>query len=165
MAAAWGSATVGTGVRWALGVPLVGLLMSGCTDDRPGASGTTVEVPDTTTSTVPDGGDAPMIATFELPGGERYSVELATPDLVEHAEALLAGEDVAAIPNGLVVREPAPYNEPWSWHIDPASLEFAFVTIEVCDGIPSDVERGNVTSDHYCPWSATVVAVDQAPAS
>ena len=35
------------------------------------------------------------------------------------------------------------------------------VTIEVCDGLPSHVEAGVVTSDQYCPWSAKVIAVDQ----
>jgi hypothetical protein len=47
--------------------------------------------------------------------------------------------------------------------MDPDDFEFAEVTTEVCDGIPSDVESGLVTSDRYCPWSAQVVAVDPAP--
>jgi hypothetical protein len=37
------------------------------------------------------------------------------------------------------------------------------VTIEVCDGKPSDVEAGTITSDRFCPWSAEVVAVEPAP--
>lgn len=98
------------------------------------------------------------VATFQV-GDETYKIELATPELVAHAEALLAGEDVAAIPNGLVVRDDPGPNAPWSWHIDPASLEFADMTIEVCDGIPSYVEDGTVTSDRYCPWSAQIVDI------
>jgi hypothetical protein len=67
---------------------------------------------------------------------------------------------VSVNPVGTVVRdEPGP-NAPWSWHIDPATFEFAFATTEVCDGIPSDVEDGTITSDQYCPWSAKVIAVD-----
>jgi hypothetical protein len=61
-----------------------------------------------------------------------------------------------------VVRDDPGPNAPWSWHIDPASLEFAEITIEVCDGLPSYVEDGTVTSDQYCPWSAKVIAVDGA---
>ena len=34
------------------------------------------------------------------------------------------------------------------------------MTIEVCDGLPSYIEDGTVTSDQYCPWSATVIAVE-----
>lgn len=99
------------------------------------------------------------VATFQVVD-EQYKIELATPELVAHAEALLAGESVASIPNGVVVRDGPGPNAPWSWHIDPATLEFADMTIEVCDGLPSHVEEGVVTSDQYCPWSAEIVSID-----
>ena len=99
------------------------------------------------------------VATFQVVD-ETYKIELATPELVAHAEALLAGESVAAIPNGVVVRNDPGPNAPWSWHIDPATLGFADLTIEVCDGLPSYVEDEIVTSDQYCPWSAKVIAID-----
>jgi hypothetical protein len=101
----------------------------------------------------------PVVATFQVAGDETFKVELATPELIDHAKQLLAGDDVAAIPSGTVVRDDPGVNGPWSWHIDPATLSFADATIEVCDGLPSYVEDGTVTSDHYCPWSATVIAV------
>ncbi len=50
-------------------------------------------------------------------------------------------------------------NVGYSWHIDPATIEFADTTTEVCDGRPSDVEKGAITADYYCPWSAKVVAI------
>ncbi len=99
------------------------------------------------------------IATFQVVD-ETYKIELATPELVEHARELLAGQDVAAIPNGIVVRDDPGPNAPWSWHIDPATLTFANVTIEVCDGLPSYVEDGTVTSDQFCPWSAKIISID-----
>lgn len=99
------------------------------------------------------------IATFQVVD-EQYKIELATAELVEHAEALLDGEAVASIPNGVVVRDDPGPNAPWSWHIDPATLEFADMTIEVCDGLPSHVEDGVVTSDRYCPWSAEIISID-----
>ena len=43
------------------------------------------------------------VATFRVID-EEYRIELATPELVAHAEALLAGEPVASIPLGRVVR-------------------------------------------------------------
>jgi hypothetical protein len=67
------------------------------------------------------------------------------------------------IPNGRVVRGESDVNVGYSWHIDPASVEFADAATEVCDGRPSDVEKGTITSEWYCPWSAQVVAI--APAS
>jgi hypothetical protein len=119
-----------------------------CTDDGPSVA------PPTTASPYP-------VATFEVAGQETYKIALMTPELVEHAKGLLAGEEIAAIPLGTVVRDSPGPNAPWSWHIDPATLEFADVTIEVCDGLPSYVEDGTVTSDQYCPWSAKVIAVDE----
>lgn len=99
------------------------------------------------------------VATFRVVD-ETYKIELATPELVQHARDLLAGEEVASIPNGRVVRDDPGVNAPWSWHIDPTTLEFADFTIEVCDGLPSYVEDGTVTSDQYCPWSAEIVSID-----
>lgn len=101
------------------------------------------------------------VATFEVAGGETYKIELITPELLKHAEGLLDGEQIAAIPLGTVVRDAPEVNEPWSWHIDPATLEFADMTIEVCDGLPSHVEDNTITSDQFCPWSAKVIAIDK----
>jgi hypothetical protein len=104
--------------------------------------------------------DDRAIVTFEVADRETFRVELTTSDLVAHARGLLAGENLSAIPLGTVVRDDAGPNAPWTWHLDPATVEFAFATIEVCDGVPSDVENGTVTSGQYCPWSAEVIAVD-----
>ncbi len=130
-------------------VGLVGLVLPACNDDGPSVA------PPTTTSAFP-------VATFRVADAETYKIALATPELVDHARRLLAGEPIAAIPLGTVVRDDPGPNEPWSWHIDPATLEFADMTIEVCDGLPSYVEDRTVTSDQYCPWSAKVIAVDGA---
>jgi hypothetical protein len=102
----------------------------------------------------------PVVVTFEVVD-ERFKVLLTEPADIDIARRLLAGEDVASIPNGRVVRETG-VNEGYSWSLDPNDVEFAAVTIEVCDGLPSDVETGVVTSDRYCPWSAVVLAVDPA---
>jgi hypothetical protein len=101
------------------------------------------------------------VATFEVAGVETYKIELVTPALVKHAEQLLQGKQVSAIPLGRVVRGSAGVNPPWSWHIDPKTLQFADFTIEVCDGLPSYVEDRTVTSPDYCPWSAKVVKIDR----
>ena len=99
------------------------------------------------------------VATFRVVD-ETYKIELTTPELQQHAQELLDGVNVASIPNGVVVRDSPGVNAPWSWHIDPATLEFADNTTEVCDGLPSYVEDGTVTSDRYCPWSAEIVSID-----
>jgi hypothetical protein len=103
----------------------------------------------------------PVVVTFEVAGEERFKALLTEPADVDTARRLLDGEDVPSIPNGRVVRETG-VNEGYSWSLDPGDIEFAEVTIEVCDGLPSDVEAGVITSDRYCPWSAVVIAVDPA---
>jgi hypothetical protein len=35
------------------------------------------------------------------------------------------------------------------------------MTTEVCDGLPSDVEDGLITSVRYCPWQTEVIALDE----
>ncbi len=99
------------------------------------------------------------IATFKV-HDETFKIELATPELADHAERLLAGENVSAIPLGSVVRDDPGPNAPWTWHVDPTTVQFADMTIEVCDGLPSYVEDHTITSEQFCPWSARVVAVD-----
>ena len=103
----------------------------------------------------------PVVVTFEVAGSETFAALLTDPTDVGVAWRLLAGEDAPSIPNGRVIRETG-VNTGWSWSMDPADFEFADVTIEVCDGLPSDVEAGIVTSERYCPWSAVVVAVEPA---
>lgn len=54
------------------------------------------------------------------------------------------------------------FNEPWSWHLDPATVHAPDFAIEVCDGRPSMVE-GDLgywlgTLGQFCPWGAKVVA-------
>ncbi len=102
---------------------------------------------------------AQHVATFQVAGDQTYKIALDTPELVKHAEELLAGKEVPAIPVGKIVRGSSSVNAPWSWHIDPSTLHFADFTTEVCDGLPSYVEDRTLTSDTYCSWAATVIAV------
>ena len=101
---------------------------------------------------------AGLVVTFRVVDQE-YKIEVTDPADAEIARKLLRGEAAPGIPNGIVVRGDPSVNTGYTWHIDPASLEFADVTTEVCDGLPSDVEANTITSDHYCPWQAKVVKI------
>ena len=103
-----------------------------------------------------------VVVTFEVNEGERFRVLLVEPADQEAAARLLDGIEGPDIPNGRIVRVTG-VNEGWSWSLDPLDFEFADVTTEVCDGNPSDVESGELTSDRYCPWSARVVEIEPAP--
>ena len=103
-----------------------------------------------------------IVVTFEVNDGERFRVLLIDPVDKAQATRLLDGAEGPDIPNGRIVRATG-VNEGWSWSLDPADFEFAELTTEVCDGNPSDVESGDLTSDRYCPWSARVVEIEPAP--
>lgn len=122
----------------------------------PSPSPTAVPTATPVPTTFPPGA---VIVTFRVEA-ERYRVLLTDPADVDIANRLLAGDEAPTIPNGLIVRGDPSINTPWSWHIDPDSIEFADMTTEVCDGLPSFVEDGTLTGDRFCPWSAEVVAVE-----
>jgi hypothetical protein len=113
-----------------------------------------------TPSPTPSPTPGAVVVTIEVVGAERYKVRLTEPADIQGARDLLAGQEVPHIPNGRIVRGDADVNAGYSWHIDPDDFEWADVTTEVCDGLPSYVEDGTLTGDRFCPWGAQVVAVE-----
>lgn len=105
------------------------------------------------------------VATVKVTGGagsENYRIHLVeAADISAAFDSLSGASD--QFPNGLIDRSGPEYNVGYSWHIDPNDVEFADFTIELCDGLPSDVENGTLTSDRYCPWSGRVVAMTPLP--
>ncbi len=107
-------------------------------------------------------GDSPTqpstgaIVTVEV-GDERFRMWLGAPEQIEAARAAQAGGP-AQIPNGRIVTG-TQVNTGWSWHL--TDVEFAEVTIELCDGRPSDVERAGTGfgGGRFCPWAARVISV------
>jgi hypothetical protein len=114
---------------------------SACNDDNP---------------TAPSEG---ALVTFRVEN-ETFRVHLTTDEQIRGAELAL-GPGPAKIPNGrLVAGEDV--NDGYSWHL--VDVTFAEVTIELCDGLPSEVQRAGVNfgGGRYCPWSARVVSIDYA---
>jgi hypothetical protein len=90
--------------------------------------------------------------------GETFRIELTTAALVAAAEAARNGTG-PKIPSGRIVMGTG-VNTGWSWHLE--DVEFAHVTIELCDGRPSDVERHGTAwgGGRFCPWGAVVAAIE-----
>ena len=101
--------------------------------------------------------ELPAIATFAV-AEETFRVELRTQAQLDAARAARVGSG-PHIPNGRIVAGTG-VNTGWSWHLE--DVEFADVTIELCDGRPSDVERAGTSygGGRYCPWGAVIVAID-----
>ncbi len=95
---------------------------------------------------------------------ETYSIFITNKKTMEQVFAVQRGESHATIPSGRIVRGSVPYNKPWSWHIDSEDVGMAEVTIELCNGKPSQVEADLDywvdTVQRFCPWSAKIVGIE-----
>lgn len=106
-----------------------------------------------------------IVATFAVQD-ERFSVWIRNPGTVAQVLALQRGTETATIPNGKLVTGGGQggHNRPFSWHLDPDDTEMAGLTIELCDGSPSFIERNRDQFirevGRYCPWGARLVSVD-----
>lgn len=125
-----------------LGLALLATLAVGACDDD---------------STTPE---PPARYTVEV-SGERFAVEVSTQAQIIDMEARLASGEEGVI-NGRLAAGDAGYNDPWSWHMVPATVEAVDMSIEVCDGRPSmvedDLDYWLNTVERFCPWGAKVVA-------
>jgi hypothetical protein len=119
---------------------------------------TPAPTPDATPAPTP--GTEPVVVTFRSSNGKTWKQRLTQPDDIAIAWKHLKGEEAPKIPNGKIVRSGPDVNAGWSWHLDPDDFEWADMTMEVCDGLPDYVEDLTLTSDRYCSWEATVVAVE-----
>lgn len=99
------------------------------------------------------------VVTFRVVN-ETFRVLLTSTEQIEAARAAQAGGR-ARIPLGRLVTG-TQVNRGWSWHLE--DVTFAEATIEVCDGLPSHVEREGVQfgAGSYCPWSAEITRIEEA---
>ena len=99
------------------------------------------------------------LVTFQA-GGEQFRVQLTSKDQVDAARRAQQG-GTARIPSGRI-RPGTSENAGWSWHLE--DLAFVEVAIELCDGRPSDVERGGTQfgGGRFCPWTASIVSIDES---
>lgn len=95
------------------------------------------------------------VVTFRVVN-ETFKVQLSG-DALDAARRAQAGIG-PKIPNGRIVAG-TQVNTGWSWHL--VDVEFADVTIEICDGRPSDVEKEGpaYAGGRYCPWGAVVTSI------
>lgn len=106
----------------------------------------------------PTSPSAGAVVTFRV-GGESFRVSLTSAEQVAAAQAAQNGGP-ARIPIGRIALG-TQVNTGWSWHLE--DVTFAEVTIELCDGRPSDVEReGNqFGGGRFCPWTAAVTDIER----
>ena len=107
-------------------------------------------------------GDSPAapssraLVTLQV-AGEQFRIQLNSKEQVDAARRAQQG-GTARIPNGRIVLGTSE-NSGWSWHLE--DVAFVEVAIELCDGRPSDVERGGSQfgGGRFCPWNASIVSI------
>jgi hypothetical protein len=106
----------------------------------------------------PTGPSSNVIVTFAV-ANEEFRVRLTSRQQITEAQ-LAKHAGLMRIPNGRIVTG-TEANTGWSWHLE--DVEFAEVTIELCDGRPSDVEREGTAfgGGRFCPWTAKVIRIDE----
>ena len=111
----------------------------------------------------PTGGDEAALFEFtDVDPGLTFVIRLDDPVLIAEARSILGGDQVDRIHvAGLIVKAPALYNGAWSYHLDPASIEFFENAVEVCDATMQYVEDhldevggAFLPGSQWCPWSS-----------
>jgi hypothetical protein len=106
------------------------------------------------------------------PSPETFIFMLSDPDKIQEARDILRGQRPSRHIMGTIVKVPADYNPPWSYHLDPSSITFFDFAIEVCDAAIQEVEQhlneacGSFLPDcRWCPWGSRLIAEVAVPAT
>ncbi len=95
-----------------------------------------------------------------------FTILLTDTARIQEARDIVSGVQTDRVSvKGTIIKAPASYNPPWSYHLDPASIEFFDVAVEVCDAHPQYVEQhlqeacgAFLPGCMWCPFSSVVVA-------
>jgi hypothetical protein len=95
--------------------------------------------------------------------GEKFVIRATDSETITQLTDNYFGKNSMHV-TGKLVKGDGGFNQPWGWHLDPASVRMAEFSIELCDGRPSmiqeDLEYWLGTVGSYCPWSSKVVAIN-----
>ena len=108
---------------------------------------------------------AQTVAYFEFKGSgtqEFFIIQLVEQAKIDHARSILSGQETARVhPQGTIVQQKAFYNPKWSFYLEPKSIDFFELNIEVCDANMNYIEQnldaiGGATLPrlHWCPWNS-----------
>jgi hypothetical protein len=91
--------------------------------------------------------------------GERFRLCTSNPATASALDGRRRSGTIGVVA-GRLIRGDGEFNTPWSWHLDPLSIEVPDAAIELRDGRPSMVQSNLDywvdTVRSFCPWSARV---------
>jgi hypothetical protein len=96
---------------------------------------------------------------------QEFIFELTDPAKIQQALDILSGKEKMSVHVlGKIVRSKKPYNSKWDFHLDPATISFFAMAIEVCDADMSYVqehldEAGGafLPGALWCPWNSRLL--------
>ncbi|CAM4510829.1 MULTISPECIES: BP74-related protein [Myxococcus] len=91
-----------------------------------------------------------------------FIVELSDEKTISHARKILSGEEKNEVHvHGRIIKRAAAYNPRFSFHLDPNTIRFFAMAIEVCDANMTYVEDhldeaggAFLPGGHWCPWDS-----------
>jgi hypothetical protein len=94
-----------------------------------------------------------------------FVFKLVDKKKIDTARSILLGtQPTKTHVQGTIVKSPASYNQEWSFHLDPSSIDFFEMQIEVCDANVTYVERhldevggSTLPKNFWCPWSSRLL--------
>jgi hypothetical protein len=103
---------------------------------------------------------------------ETFIFKTADSAVIQEAREMLNGARPHRRIAGIIIKEPAPYNPPWSYHLDPASIIFFDAAIEVCDASIRGIEEhldevcgAFLPRCQWCPWRSLLLEEVSPPAA
>ena len=131
------------------------LLVNDTATDGNGTNATTEEYVDFLVTTDPQN-----ISNVDM----HFVVRITNPDAIATARGELNKTEGFSIVAGTIIKKPAPWNPKWSFYLDPDTVIFGDMFIEVCDANVMYVEDNlaSVGTDFlpgnfWCPWSTRVL--------
>lgn len=102
---------------------------------------------------------------FKQTGNSLFTIKLTQPEKIDHARRILSGDEKSRVHvQGIIVKEKAEYNPDWSYHLEPKTIDFFEIAIEVCDANMEYIEENldevggpTLPNNHWCPWSSKLV--------
>ncbi|MFD0362136.1 calmodulin [Nocardia sp. GCM10030253] len=105
-----------------------------------------------------------MMADFAFTdySGKEFVIRLKNEQRISEARRILSGEETMSIHvMGRIRKQPADYNPGWTFHLDPDTITFFTMAIEVCDSSISYLEDhideacgAFLPGCFWCPWSS-----------
>jgi hypothetical protein len=97
---------------------------------------------------------------------QQFVIELTDESKIQQARNILNGtqkyDETHVV--GRIIKRPASYNPKWSYQLEPASISFFNVAIEVCDAPIRYVEDhldeaggAFLPGGLWCPWNSRLV--------